>query len=275
MDNLCIALERIAKWLATTPSLAVCFAEAGVAADPFTRPNPYVELLFLERGRMRMEAGDLGTDMEGGDIALLNAHFGNRGRIRSAGSSYACVSFRVAGVRELAGLGRSPLLLVGKTRDIGRVAAAYQEVCRLRQSTPRYLPETWMKSAVLRLVAVLYEELVAGEGRERMRVSIAEEALRVLGDRQSDPGLTLLALAKAVRCSPSHLGRVFRREIGVGPMAHLTQLRVRRAQHLLLYTRLGVKEIAFRVGLRDPLYFSRFFRKNCGRSPRAYRLSSK
>ncbi len=56
-------------------------------------------------------------------------------------------------------------------------------------------------------------------------------------------------------------------------MEYLAILRVRRAQHLLRRTTLSVKEIAFRVGVRDPLYFSRLFRKVVGQSPRAWRAS--
>ncbi len=271
MDKLCIELEGLSRWLAVIPAIPICYAEAGVESDPRTSPNSYVELLFMERGRMRMEVGDLSVALEGGMVVLMNAHFGNRGMVQPKEGRYACVSFEVAGIKELAGLGRSPVLLMGRVRDIGRVVAAYQEVCRLRHSPPRHLPEVWMKSAVLQLMAVLYEELMAVSVRGRTQKPIVAAALRVLADRQSDTGLTLTRLAKELECSPSHLGRVFQREMGVAPMGYLAQLRVRRAQHLLMHTRAGVKEIAFRVGLKDPLYFSRLFRKTCGMSPRAYR----
>ncbi len=271
MDNICTEIERLSQWLTLTPAVSVCYAEAGVESEPRTGCSPLLELLFQERGRIQLEVGNISVDLQGGMVALINAHFGNRGSMRSEGARYACVSFNVPNVQELARLGHYPLLLAGKVRNLDRVGAAYRAVCRVRHSPPQHLPEVWMKSAVLHLVAVLYEELSDDGGRTQ--VSLVGEALRVLAERQSDPNLTLTGLAKSLHCSPSHLGRIFRREMGMGPMGHLTQLRVHRAQHLLTHTRLGIKEVAYHVGLHDPLYFSRLFHKTCGTSPRSYRKS--
>ncbi|MET0366097.1 MAG: helix-turn-helix domain-containing protein, partial [Sphingobium sp.] len=43
------------------------------------------------------------------------------------------------------------------------------------------------------------------------------------------------------------------------------------ARRSLLYSNLSVAEIAFSVGFADPAYFSRFFQRNMGVSPRQYR----
>ena len=43
------------------------------------------------------------------------------------------------------------------------------------------------------------------------------------------------------------------------------------AARLLRFTDRTVGEIAFQAGFRDPLYFSRAFKRHDGRSPQAYR----
>ncbi|MEB2774382.1 helix-turn-helix domain-containing protein [Algoriphagus sp. D3-2-R+10] len=43
------------------------------------------------------------------------------------------------------------------------------------------------------------------------------------------------------------------------------------AKRLLIYENLSVKEIAFRLGFKDPFYFSNFFKKHIGVSPKVFR----
>lgn len=43
------------------------------------------------------------------------------------------------------------------------------------------------------------------------------------------------------------------------------------AKRLLLYDNVSVKEVAFKLGFNDPFYFSNFFKKYTGLSPKAYK----
>lgn len=45
---------------------------------------------------------------------------------------------------------------------------------------------------------------------------------------------------------------------------------VSEAKRLLTYEKLIVKEVAFQLGFSDPFYFSNFFKKHTGQSPKAY-----
>jgi AraC family transcriptional activator of pobA len=55
------------------------------------------------------------------------------------------------------------------------------------------------------------------------------------------------------------------------PMEILDQRAVVEAQRALLYSNLSVTEIADSLGMPDAAYFSRFFTRHVGQSPRAYR----
>ena len=77
-------------------------------------------------------------------------------------------------------------------------------------------------------------------------------------------------LAKMARMSRRSFLRAFRAATGTSPIAHVIQLRIRRATQLLRRHQLSVTAIAFKVGFRDSNYFSRQFRKIMGVSPRKY-----
>ncbi|MBT3191025.1 MAG: helix-turn-helix transcriptional regulator, partial [Verrucomicrobia bacterium] len=74
--------------------------------------------------------------------------------------------------------------------------------------------------------------------------------------------------------SESSLLRAFKQATARAPTQYLLELRLRRARHLLRYTRLNVTEIAFQTGFNDSNYFARQFRKGVGTSPREYRRQS-
>jgi len=78
-------------------------------------------------------------------------------------------------------------------------------------------------------------------------------------------------LAKAAGLSVPHYSELFRRATGYPPVEHFLRLKIQRACQLLDTTELRVSEVAAAVGWADPFYFSRFFRKITGQSPRAYR----
>jgi len=50
-------------------------------------------------------------------------------------------------------------------------------------------------------------------------------------------------------------------------------LKVSEAKRLLLYQDLSIKEVAYQLGFSDPYYFSNFFKKHTGRSPKDYKTS--
>ena len=95
-------------------------------------------------------------------------------------------------------------------------------------------------------------------------------ALAFMRDHYREP-VCLKDLVKVARMSPSSFMRVFLRSVGDSPMRHLAKIRLAQACFLLHDTRLGVTEIAGRVGFDDSNYFSRLFRAHIGVPPRQFR----
>ncbi|MDK1474692.1 helix-turn-helix transcriptional regulator [Streptomyces sp. 549] len=68
-----------------------------------------------------------------------------------------------------------------------------------------------------------------------------------------------------------HLTESVRRATGRTPGQLLREARTREAKRLLSAGDLTVRQVAGRVGYPDPAYFSRFFRRETGMTPGAFR----
>lgn len=118
----------------------------------------------------------------------------------------------------------------------------------LRQTRPASAPESGSRRAA-ETVARLRARI---EARFRLREPVSVHA-RALG-----VSITALRLA----CT---------QVAGTSPAAMLDARALLEARRLLLYSQLSVAEIADAVGFEDPAYFSRFFARHVGVSPRRFR----
>jgi AraC-like DNA-binding protein len=109
-----------------------------------------------------------------------------------------------------------------------------------------------------------------GSARDRKRANDLERAIRYMNDRLSD-SLKLPELAAHTGLSKQHLIYLFNQETGCPPIEYFLRLKMRKAGQLLSMTGLTVKEIAASVGIADPYYFSRLFKKMTGVPPTEYR----
>ncbi|WP_245880355.1 GlxA family transcriptional regulator [Streptomyces zhaozhouensis] len=95
-----------------------------------------------------------------------------------------------------------------------------------------------------------------------------EWALRRLGEP-----ITLAALAARESMSVRHFTRRFRAEVGMAPMAWLTEQRLRFARELLEESDLSVDRVAERSGLGTAANLRQRFHAALGLSPSAYRAT--
>jgi AraC family transcriptional activator of pobA len=97
------------------------------------------------------------------------------------------------------------------------------------------------------------------------------ERFRRLLERDHAKEHAVSAYARAVGLTPGHLNALCRRALGRTAGACIRERLGLEARRLLLYTDLRAAEVATRLGFADPAYFSRFFRRECGTSPSAFR----
>lgn len=107
--------------------------------------------------------------------------------------------------------------------------------------------------------------------QDRPAVSPPVRRMLQLLSRQPAESWTMDRLAADVGHSVSHLHRAFKDQVGITPMAWLTQTRAELAASLLLQTDRPVSWVGRQAGWPDPNYFSRCFRRRYAMSPTAYR----
>ncbi|OBK36023.1 AraC family transcriptional regulator [Mycobacterium sp. 1245111.1] len=90
-------------------------------------------------------------------------------------------------------------------------------------------------------------------------------------DRRLGEPLSLRDVAHEVGMTPGHLTTVVRRRTGRTVQEWIIERRMAEARTMLEETDLPVAEIARRVGVLDPSYFSRRFTRTHGVSPRDWR----
>ena len=83
--------------------------------------------------------------------------------------------------------------------------------------------------------------------------------------------ITLDDIACAANLDRSYLCRLFKKETGLNPFAYLNDLRMTAAARIIAEEGVYIQEVAGRVGIDDPFYFTRLFRKRFGQSPSEYR----
>lgn len=90
-------------------------------------------------------------------------------------------------------------------------------------------------------------------------------------DLHLDEELNLEKCATITNLSVSQTIRAFSKAYGNTPYKYLNEQRFDVAKTLLRGSQLPLQEIATQLGFADQYYFSSFFKKKCGKSPKEYR----
>jgi AraC family transcriptional regulator of adaptative response / methylphosphotriester-DNA alkyltransferase methyltransferase len=104
----------------------------------------------------------------------------------------------------------------------------------------------------------------------RLRTSLFQEAAEIV-DREYAADLSLDDIARRVASSRRQLQRAYA-EIGQTTFRdHLTRVRMQKAAEMLATRTLTVREVAHRVGYRQPAQFAKAFRRYQGVAPSDFR----
>jgi AraC-like DNA-binding protein len=134
--------------------------------------------------------------------------------------------------------------------------------------------EGYRQAALAQLTLLLIDiARLAGDvvgGLRRSGEPLLAEVFAVIDRRLREP-LSLRDVASELGMTPGHLTTVVRRRTGRTVQEWIIERRMAEARSLLAGTQMPVGEIARRVGMSDPGYFSRLFRRTHGTSPRSWR----
>jgi AraC family carnitine catabolism transcriptional activator len=90
-------------------------------------------------------------------------------------------------------------------------------------------------------------------------------------EENTEEPLTAARLAAIGGLSARQMERLFRARLGQRPISYYLALRLDRAEQLLRYSRMSVRDVALACGFASPSQFSRAFRTRNGVSPRTIR----
>lgn len=118
----------------------------------------------------------------------------------------------------------------------------------------------------------LYEEDLILQEHGMSKTSQIRKALEYIESKYNQK-LTLEEVADVVGLSPKYFCSFFLEMTGQTLFQYINSLRCEKASILLKDKKLSVIDVAMMVGLNDPAYFSRVFKKYIGTTPKAYKNS--
>jgi two-component system response regulator YesN len=111
--------------------------------------------------------------------------------------------------------------------------------------------------------------------RQNSAQVLMQKASEYIDTHYSDNELSIQKLADHLHISACYLSIIFKKETGETFLKRLVHVRLEAAKELLGSTDLKSAEVAERIGYPDINYFSYFFKKNFGISPREYRAQAR
>ena len=242
---------------------------------------PIHTFLCLECGEAMIAVGEERLLLHGGECALI-----------PAGQSFAvlyyhnCVGYMGGFATELLSEGQVGNIMrrSESLRGWKMVRATFgEDEIRFVASILERLDAECNTDRNIEIIRAYLAAFVVEIDRRSMSVQSAKNELgEGLSDRfvamvfeSSDRRASIGDYAERLGVSAATLYRAVKRSTGKTPLAWIDEAVVSEVKALLSHTDLTVNEIAARVGMLDPSYFSRFFRKQVGMTPVDFREKMK
>lgn len=245
---------------------------------PFTDIEHYHEFWQIdlcEKGSATLVVGNSRFKFNAGDIVIISPGLSHRFQY-PAGQEFICWSFKFD-TPDNATPQIVPVCDDESRNERVVIIHALAEMCR------EFFPENILNSnknfaisSTLPSTGIL-ESLLSGivrrwffdREKEEESTPLADEITRYVY-RKGGKQVTVEELAEFLGYSAGYLRILSRHESGKSTKTLIDEARIKVAKKLLLYSDMRINELAAAMGFADWKYFSRFFRKYTGSSPREY-----
>jgi len=99
------------------------------------------------------------------------------------------------------------------------------------------------------------------------------EKFRTLIDRDFKKQHSLQTYANDIGVTVGHLSRLCREVLGKSSLEVINARIIQEAERELVYTSISIQQLASELGFEDDAYFTRFFKKHTGVSPKIFRAN--
>lgn len=129
------------------------------------------------------------------------------------------------------------------------------------------------KSQTIDQIQALLVEVLANVRHSDHPAVYSEAVSQVIALVEEDyrEELNLKTIAEQLHLNVVYLGQLFKKETKKSFSQYLNQIRIKKAQQLLLYSPLPISEIAEKIGYNNTNYFSKMFKKLNGITPKEFR----
>ena len=124
------------------------------------------------------------------------------------------------------------------------------------------------KIHITSLLYRLFSEFIP-DNDSKQKIDYVAEAAHII-DYNYNKNITVEDIAKKLYINPCYLSRMFKEEKKISVKQYIIEKRISRAKQMLESGNTSVNIVASSVGISDPLYFSRLFKKYTGFPPKVY-----
>lgn len=225
------------------------------------------ELIVGVSGVVFMETGGRMYEVRAGDILFLMPGERHRGyRLSTPGVSFYWFHFLVPEAGGKAPAGQMPRY--ASCPSPSRVHILARQL--LHAANGGYRIQGAGDYFLTCLLIELADQLQDSDGRPALDAQLYE-LLAWTRLHALDADITVGRIADHAGYNKDYLSRMFKRRFGSGLLDYIHGLKLDAAKELLAGGKLGVKEIAGRVGFGDDKQFAKWFKRLAGVTPTAYR----
>lgn len=216
----------------------------------------------LTAGRALVVTPDGAHGFTTGQILLIPANVVHAFRYPEVGTAWFSIKFACDGIAH-----PDRPLTITPTELQGRLVAILREYVQ-----PPVLSAA-DTSTVGYLLAALLTQVCSAEDHPPKTSPFLTQLTRWLAAHAGE-ALSVAEVARAFGYTPGHASARVKQECGLSLKAFLDQQRADAAERLLIFTDLGIGEIAGQLAFPDVYAFSRFFHRMKGVGPRTFRRDS-
>ncbi|WP_322924220.1 AraC family transcriptional regulator [Paenibacillus campi] len=235
----------------------------------------HIEFLYVESGEAIIECNAKPIHVRSGDLIVLNSNDLHQGISLSNQLVYYALIADLQSLqsplqdavemRFITPMTQNRLLFCSHIEDDAELQHCMENIIAEFRDR-RIGHELAVKSLMYRLLALLVRGYVADlsdwrHTENRMRnVERFTPILQYIEQHYAEE-MTIEQLAELAGLSRFHFSRLFRELTGRTVTEYVNQVRINRAEYLLLNTSMTVSEVAMAAGYNDISYFSRTFKK--------------